>query len=358
MGINKDTGIMHVQLPKKILSLAEILGDIGYDTAAYTGNVYVSRKGGLEKGFEDFYEFPRQDINVRVNDLPWQLDNSLGWLKKRRKNKKFFLFIHSYECHRPLVAPKKYVDILDPDYNGPEITGDVKEMIKRGGVPSKAELQRNIALYDAEILYSDTLLGDFFNQLKDLGIYDDSLIVFMSDHGDEFYEHKWWGHSVTLYEEMLRVPVMIKYPQSMIKGVDERRLARLIDIVPTILFDVLGLPENEWSLDGVPLSMPLSEDYSISEGKMNLEGIRMIGFRSGDEKIIIDRTKKKFMVFNLEDDPSELNGSCKKRENLKGFFDLTYKFEKTFLEKVSKLTSNTTIDETTIKMFKDLGYVE
>ena len=292
IGVDKDRKAILSSLSKNLITLTDILNTKGYYNVAFTGGYYVSKMSGLNKGFREFYEISR-NLTATPNDLPWQIENATTWIKKNSKHKRFFLFMHSYECHGPYVAPKKYIDIIDPHYQGPLLTGNLRKDLRINNKfrkPTEIEIKRYNTFYDAEILFSDSLLGDFFYLLKDLDIYDNSLIIFLSDHGEEFYDHKKWEHRQTMYEEMLRVPIIIKFPNGIKTGINTKRLARLIDIMPTILYDILEIPKDRFNMEGKPLSEQLDNDeISISESSMSFEGIDMFAFRNDNLKYIIKR---------------------------------------------------------------------
>ena len=112
----------------------------------------------------------------------------------------------------------------------------------RPGTASAALIASARALYRANIRYVDDEIGTLIERLKREGLYERSLIIFMSDHGDAFFEHRRFGHNATLYDEMLRIPLLMKFPKR--AGVRPRRvqaLAETIDVMPTVL-DFLGLP--------------------------------------------------------------------------------------------------------------------
>ncbi len=100
---------------------------------------------------------------------------------------------------------------------------------------SDSERDRLIALYDEDVAFADAQLGRFVSALKDCGLYDDSLIVLLSDHGEEFDDHGRWRHGKTLYEEQLQVPLIVKWPRGAAAGRRVSVLAQHVDIAPTLL---------------------------------------------------------------------------------------------------------------------------
>ncbi len=362
MGFEKKLNRYLTKLPRGFPTLAEVLSAMGYMTVAYTGGIYLSPHVNLDRGFDEFYMVNEDSVReVKANDLPWQLDNSTDWLVKNHKKRKFFLFIHSYECHNPWVAPKKYVDSLDPNYDGPQVYTDIpKDLYNGERLPTDAEIERYKTIYDAEVMFSDDLLGEFFSFLKKEGIYDDSLIIFTSDHGEEFFEHGGWKHGHrSMYDEVLRVPVIIKYPKNEIVGVNYDRLARQIDIMPTILYDVLKVERGLVEMAGQPLSEPISEPYSISETKMRATGIEYFGFRSDSKKYIIGKDPVEHMAFDLKKNPNETNDIADELSlMMEEVSYIAHNAESYYVDNRKNIGKSETVDEKTIKRLKELGYLQ
>jgi arylsulfatase A-like enzyme len=153
----------------------------------------------------------------------------------------FFLFLHYWDVHYDYAPPAPYDEIFDPDYSG-DVTAD--NFIRNEAIRSDMEpgdLEHVVALYDGEIAYTDHYLGRLFDELKKLDLWDKTMIVVTSDHGDEFFEHGNKGHRNTLYAELLNVPLIVKLPGARWSGRRDERLVGIVDIAPTVL-DVAGLP--------------------------------------------------------------------------------------------------------------------
>jgi arylsulfatase A-like enzyme len=116
-------------------------------------------------------------------------------------------------------------------------------------------LRRNfIDLYDAEIRYTDTILiRPVIQKLRELGLYENTLLIITSDHGEEFFEHGSWLHTHNLYNETIKVPLIIKFPGSRAAGTEVDRYARLVDIMPTILEEI-GIKIGANEVDGRSLN--------------------------------------------------------------------------------------------------------
>ena len=182
-------------LDRHIPTVAEDLARRGYATGAMVSSKVLAAKTGLAKGFalydQQFTAAEREGAETIAAATHW-----LGAQKKRP----FFLFLHLNEPHTPY---RKLAGVADA--------------------------------YDAEIVRVDALLGKFFDELRRLQLYDQSLIVFTSDHGEGLGEHGEKQHGVLLYREALQVPLIVKFPRNARRGARIAVPAQLIDIAPTIL---------------------------------------------------------------------------------------------------------------------------
>ena len=286
-------------LPPEVQTVAEVLSEAGYASAAVTGGGQMDRIFGLDQGFDVYKRYRRQRFATAVNAaLPWLQDQAGG---------KFFLFLHSYEVHHPYTPDPELLSGFDEGYEGDlpdEITLDILREINDGTrQTSDQDLAHIVATYDAEIRSMDLGFGRLVEALQQLGIYDQTLIVFTSDHGEEFGEHDSVGwHSHTLYDELLRVPLIIKFPRSTFAGERVTRQVRSINIAPTIL-GTLGLPAAP-GFSGTDLSpllrggdLPSLPAISRRDGQRDndISSIRT------EEWKLYDRDE----LFNLRLDPGE-----------------------------------------------------
>lgn len=244
------------QLDPAVPTLAESLHRLNYVNAAFTGGGYVSGLYGFSRGFDSY--------NVRGTVLDRDSAarigrDAAGWIRANR-DKEFFLFLHTYQIHNPYYTPEPYNEaFLSP--------GDPLKDINMGHYnhewrykPEPEAWRRNVmALYDAEILYTDAALVELVIQtLKELGLYDRTLLIITADHGEEFFEHGAWLHTHSVYDETLKVPLIMKLPGGAHRGLRVERRARLIDVMPTVL-DEVGLRPLGPELDGESLLPFLSE---------------------------------------------------------------------------------------------------
>jgi arylsulfatase A-like enzyme len=366
LAINKDTGTMPTPVPRSLPVLPEMLKELGYYTAAVTGGGYMSQVAGFARGFHEFHEIAikqTQNSEEYQNDLPKQLEKATELLFDRHKSKRLFLFLHSYECHHPYIPPPGIVNAMDPDYRGLPLTGDLGyDLDTYGSQFTPLEIMRMKTFYDAEIFFSDQLLGLFFDALHSLNIFDDSLIIFTSDHGTEFTDHGYWGHGhINLYNELTGVPMIIKYPGGHRTGVVNDRIARIVDIMPTIMSDVLGISDLPGEIEGIPLSQPLPENRAMSEAVMHKHGMRLFSLRDNDIKYIADNAENRVQAFNLVDDPREWHNVADEfPEESLGVVMAAANAEELFLANLETMQQGEgeTIDAEDLQHMRDLGYME
>ena len=235
------------RLPDGATTLAESLADGGWLTSAFVTHIYVSSLFGFDQGFVEFRELSidweyREGKQLRANQLNQRV---LPWLA-HHADSKFFLYLHYFDPHWDYDPPPPFREhFADPGYTGPAdgTWGFLRQFLPRDRLMNSADLHQTIDLYDGEVLWTDSQLALLFDAMKALGIWDDSLIVVFGDHGEEFQEHGSVHHIRTLYDEVLRVPLIVKLPGGRLPGVRPRipERVRLLDVAPTLM-DLAGLP--------------------------------------------------------------------------------------------------------------------
>ncbi|MCP3960108.1 MAG: sulfatase [bacterium] len=219
-------------LPPSVLTLAEVLRENGYRTAAFTGGGQMAPEFGLDQGF-DLYE-----VLGATADTGQTVKRAAEWLAEG--GEPFFLFVHTYEVHHPYTPRGDLLARFAGDYRGDLGSRISKELLLEINAGERRidedDLAYIAAAYDAEIFSMDAAVGRLLDILRERGLYDDSILVLTSDHGEELGEHGTVGwHSHTLYDELLKVPLIIKLPGSRHAGARVGAQVRSIDISPTIL---------------------------------------------------------------------------------------------------------------------------
>ncbi|MBA2538336.1 MAG: sulfatase, partial [Deltaproteobacteria bacterium] len=229
------------RLSTKLDVLAQHLADGGLHTIAVTGNGYVNVEGGYARGFKEFRNLMRE-ANVANGVIYGKtiVDLALSRLDANRE-RPTYLFFGTIDNHSPWLARKPWIDTYSPGYKGPfqdfappEALGFKPSAMGCSVVPPPPEIDRLRAIYDSAISYQDEQLGRVVAKLKDWGIWDQTLFVITSDHGDEFFEDMRCGHGGSLRESVVRVPLLVhdpaRFPAAVIdEGVES------VDVMPTIL---------------------------------------------------------------------------------------------------------------------------
>ena len=236
-------------LPEDIDMVSEVLQRAGYTTGGIVSNINLAQSFGFGQGYDEYhylgpdyiagaresssklilYQLARQvwfrvKPGLRFGDFyqDSQIVNGVAfdWLERHAQSR-FFLFLH-------------YMDVHDPYFEHPYDGNGVARVSNPNPDPSMAaEMHR---LYEGEIEYLDGNFGKLLAELRELGLYDDTAIVLVADHGEEFHEHGGWWHGLTLYEELIHVPLLVKWPaghRAAPARVDTP-IARLIDVAPTL----------------------------------------------------------------------------------------------------------------------------
>ncbi len=286
----------------------------GYTAAAFTGGAGVQASYGFGRDFETYQDdrpFAGMDYGV---------EPALEWLQAHR-GERWFLFLHGYDSHGQYPLPDSKLEALQADYGG-SLDGGIDEQaeLREQGLASienpgdRADLTAVVGeqdaafladVYDQKVKDADERLGTFLNRFRTMGLLDDTVVIVMSDHGDELMEHGALDHGFTLYEEQLHVVWMVRFP-GYARRQDIQEPVRLLDVFPTI-FDALGL-EGPRGVDGssvLPILRGESLDlpiYSETDYRLFVHH-RMT--RRGDHKLILDLADGEKELYDLGADPGE-----------------------------------------------------
>ncbi len=209
--------------PASIPLLAEELRAAGYRTRAFTEDGGVWANAGFARGFTAYGE-RRSPTAVYAGEAAATFADATRWLEAHR-DRTFLLFVHTYQVHAPYTPPKPY-KLLFADVPGREGVG----------------FAANALSYDREIRFTDDQLGPFLASVRRLGLADETIVIVLSDHGEEFGDHGGMGHGRTLHREVLRVPLIVWAP-GLVRAARVTTPVTLLDVAPTVL-DLLGLPAD------------------------------------------------------------------------------------------------------------------
>lgn len=338
-------------LSEDAITMAEILKLHGYSTVSFNDGGYVSARFGFDQGFDlyhSFFDAARGTFKNRVN-------RAIEWIKENQ-NEKFFLFLHTYEVHHPYTPQEEFLALFEANYPGDlpsSISRDLLIEINDDSLKiDEVDKSHIINTYDAEIRSMDNSFSFLVNFLREHNLYDKTLIIFTSDHGEEFGEHGMMGwHGTTLFDEVLHSPLIIKFPNSTFSSTVVNRQVRSIDILPTLL-DALDIYSEE-IFEGTSLI------NLINGKKENLYAVsEMGGFGKSlrTEAWKYYRIRSSEMLFNLNRDPLEQTdlsiANLDTKERLKRVLEsfLSHK-------PLSVSKDKAKLDKKTLEQLKALGYI-
>lgn len=303
------------RIPGKVNLLPEILTKYGYRSYAFVSNSFVSETYGFDQGFGEFYFFQEKaiksnpNIHVRSDELTQSVSKLILQLEDTNKN---FIYIHYMDPHYPYTPKEKC--FASSDKREFIVSFPLQQSISAtNGEERRKLIKEVINAYDDEILYNDKMIGKLIQTLKNKNMYSNSIIIITSDHGEEFFEHGKVEHGSSLYDELLKVPLIIHLPDKIHKTIDE--MANQVDILPTILaLLTISIPEN---IEGINLlnnkknSNPVSY-AELGTSKFTLSSIRTLkhkfieGFTGQLSKNPNFRWFKDKAVIKTDDDSLEL----------------------------------------------------
>jgi arylsulfatase A-like enzyme/Tfp pilus assembly protein PilF len=285
-------------LDENHLTLAESLKNKGYATGAFVAAFVLDSRWGLDQGFDYYYD--NFDLTkyktVSLDSVQRRGDEVLAevykWLENQSQQK-FFAWIHLYDPHTPYDPPEPY----KTEYQG-----------------------RHFGLYDGEIAYVDQLMGEFRDFMEEKNLFDKTLIIFTSDHGESLGEHKESAHGFFIYDSDIRVPLVIRFPEGKFAGHVISNQVRSIDIMPTVLH-LLGdeIPE---SVQGKSLLSLIVEDEAQDEllaysetywPRYHYGWSELKSLRKGQYKFI-DAPQPE--LYDIYEDPGEVNNLVNKKASL------------------------------------------
>jgi arylsulfatase A-like enzyme len=288
------------------ISLISKVREHGLTTVAFTDAGWVNKGLGFAEGFDLFDD--------KGGHLKRILPRVKGWLNRHR-DRPFFLFIHAYDTHSPYSSQEPFDSRFCKDHSGHIDLRHKRNRVLMQASLTQADHKAINDHYDGGIASADAYIGRLLDKLRKLKLYDESLIIVTSDHGESLGEHNRIGHG-SLYLEQLLVPLIIKLPKAL--GISPRVIdepVALVDVMPTIL-DLLGaeLPDK---IDGRSLMPVIRKDDKGREHLLAQVTFEMAGqqrvkpteraiLRPGRWLLIHDARDTSFEIFDLKSDPRGL----------------------------------------------------
>jgi arylsulfatase A-like enzyme len=326
------------------VTLAEVLQAAGYWTEAYACNPFIAPENGYDQGF-DRLTYPRDQLSFDLNSLqgrtlPWLLcsgstkpgysravcrlfnqgygqlfDPRLGWMGDRwtteyakrflrlHEDERFFLWLFYVGPHTPYDPPEPFRPLPS------EITRKQEQGLRHASnelnnlkdAISSADLQALLSLYDGEIAYTDSLVGQVIDELDRLGLADRTVIILSADHGEEFADHGSYLHGA-LYDEVVRVPFIISGAGVEAAGRRVETQVRLLDLVPTVC-EIAGVPVPE-EAEGRSLA-PFLRGENLEELPTFSEVRLWKAVRYNGYKLIHNAILEETELYDLRADPHE-----------------------------------------------------
>jgi arylsulfatase A-like enzyme len=309
-------------LPDDVTTLAEALRDRGYWTAGVVSNINVAPIFNFQQGFGE-YTYLEPDFYFGASDSATRLAIYKGLRVARERLLGSYIYFNNYyqdaeilgravaewleqEPPQPFFLLIHYMDTHDPYFEIPYDGRGVARVNNPNPAAARAAGLRK--LYDENVGYLDAHLAKLLAQLQERGLYEKSIVALVADHGEEFQEHGGWWHGTTLYEEQLRVPLVIKRAGESTPGTTEKIAARTLDVAPTLMVAAgVAVPEE---FTGRDLFAQEANDGEPMFAEEELEGNVLASLRLGHWKIIAanpgnPRGLQPVELYHLGDDPLE-----------------------------------------------------
>ncbi len=420
------------KLDQSLAVLPKVLQENGYDCHAFVRNFYVSGFSGLDYGFDNFHSGHAVDdfmkrigsaiskrsidrlrppgctgspegksdesdtvkgyiysIMSRIYDILMdrgggEFVNRFSKILHRKEEKPFFAYFHLLETHSPYRAPLhhslKFLSVRDNIRKLLVNHDHLRYLLKRCSMTDD-DFRILMSAYDNSIYYVDRLIRRIAGLLRKHGIYDDTLLIVLSDHGDNIGDHGLMFHYFCLYDTLIKIPLLIKYPDT--TGVRGRipKVVQNVDIFPTIL-SMLGIKErNIWDqimgndmLESAPPRR--EEDLAVTElvkvygpdrihhrERLGEYDRRLLSVRTRDRKFIYS-SRGDHECYDLAKDPLESNNLYPGDDNFSVLIEKAAKYYKRMdefynanREKIEGESHGNEMDEYAIEQLKSLGYM-
>jgi len=394
-------------IPPAVTTLSEVLKNQGYQTAGFCGGGLVHSKFGFSQGFE-IYE---DDLSRRLHEI---LPPAMEWLKKMDRER-FFLFLHCYDIHSPYspvdasyrnlytgglnrlsrdrldpILDKwnrnldlskedmddlvfffyKYYDLLvgmhqkERIREGADLRKKILDHVNEGWRDSahfKEDLALVQGLYDGEIAATDQVLGGLFDFMTERNLWENTLFVLLSDHGEGLMDHGILEHTRNLHDELIRVPLIMVFPDGKYAGLRIRQQVALIDVMPTIL-NYLGIPRREHlTMQGASVLPVLEgkpdERPGLSSCRLHIRSKSLVWKHF---KLIVDEEDNRRTLFDLSEDPLEKNNIINERPDMA---EEMFKKLEEMARRNQELNKNfqparVELDNQLESQLKELGYID
>jgi len=275
-------------LNSSFLPLAEHLRTLGYYGGAFYSNPIIGSSTGLDRGFAEF-------VGDFVPTREWTGD--VDALITNAGNRPVFLYLHTMEPHDAYWTPYSFIRLFG--HVGIDTQKEIEKILRRynkagqvdfrarqpiGTADTTAEQAEAMAelderretydlLYDAAVRWADQRIDDVIGVLKKRGVWDKAIFIFLADHGEEIGDHGGWYHGQSVYDELVRAPLLIHFPGDEYAGRRISTPVSLVDVMPTI-FDFLNRPEQCEDCRGKSLLPLIRDPEDANRGEFEFTTVR------------------------------------------------------------------------------------
>jgi arylsulfatase A-like enzyme len=314
------------RIPDALHTITERFHDAGYKTQGFFSGPYMHPAFGFGQGFDSYVdcasyaaEIDGRPAGEWVDDRKVETESHKDitnptvyaawqkWLAARGEGP-FFTFVHMWDVHFDYLPPAPFDKQFDPDYQG-TVTGEnffVDPKIN-AGMPER-DKQHIVALYDGEIAWTDSFVARMRADLERAGLLENTIIVITSDHGEELFDHGGKGHRLTLFDEVVHIPLVVRYPAGLPRNSRIAAQTASVDVGPTLL-ELAGLPAAT-DIFGTSLVHFARDPKSVHPRRAVSElasvGRNVRAVRTLDSKVFDDVARDMGYYFDLARDPREL----------------------------------------------------
>lgn len=355
-------------LAPEALTLAEVLHRHGYRTGGVITNRSVARAFGFAQGFDTYRMLTPEDTSARVHEL------AVEWLSRWREEqteggrRPFFLYLHTVDPHSPYDPPERFRErfaaAVPRDGTGQR---EWLRLLKDGELEVTETLTRHLVdLFDGEIAANDESFGRLTEWLAGEGLLEETVVVLVSDHGEEFHEHGQWEHGKTLYAESVQVPLIVRFPGPDVPHLRGRRVAVPVqhtDVFPTLLA-YLGLPVPG-AVEGRDLGPLLTDgvgawaDEALIFSRVDLDGCRAGSVTTGTWRLHDGRSPcsgEGVELYHRRRDPGEQRSLAERRPVTNGYLRSLLRARE-LLNEGALQPGEAEVDEETREQLRALGYL-
>jgi arylsulfatase A-like enzyme len=300
---------LHHSLPRHNVTLPEILREAGYETFGVVSHMFLQEFRGFRQGYDRYDEGPTQIGDVhRIITSGAVTESALEFLRGER-DRPFFLFAHYFDPHYEYRDHERWR--LADGYDGwfrDQL--DFENLLKNGRLLREEDLKWLIDLYHEELLHTDVAVGRLLDHLEQSGLMETTLVVVVADHGEEFREHGGFGHTASLHQEVLHVPLIVADPD--MGSLDVAVPVETRAVFATVL-QRLGLSGGGESLLQVALAPESDEPrraYSCTwlgaTDPRHGKRFQKASLVEDDWKVVFDMTRQDTLLYDLANDPRGL----------------------------------------------------